>query len=130
MLRLAGKYADYVNLTLRVKADGTAVDASDGGLESFLGKIETIRASAGERFADIGIGTSIQQVGVPQDKEDWSAVNLSQQNDTPQVLLGDVSEMVDKLRYWRDTHGLNYFVLHNDKDLETFIPVVEKLAGS
>jgi hypothetical protein len=37
--------------------------------------------------------------------------------------------MVDKLRFWRDTHGLNFFVLHNDKDLEAFIPVVEKLAG-
>ncbi|MEU1521020.1 TIGR03621 family F420-dependent LLM class oxidoreductase [Nocardia rhamnosiphila] len=129
MLRLAGQYADYVNLTLRVRADGSAPDESDGGLESFLGKIETIRRSAGERFDRIAIGTSIQQVGIPQDKANWSAVNLARQADTPQVLLGDVSEMVDKLRYWRDTHGLNFFVLHNDKDLETFIPVVEKLAG-
>ncbi|MCZ4548608.1 TIGR03621 family F420-dependent LLM class oxidoreductase [Gordonia rubripertincta] len=129
MLRLAGRYADYINLTLRVRADGTAPDATDGGLESFLGKIETIRESAGDRFSDIEIGTSIQQVGIPQDTENWSAVNISRQNDTPQVLLGDVSEMVEKLQYWRDQHGLNYFVLHNDKDLETFIPVVEKLAG-
>jgi probable F420-dependent oxidoreductase len=129
MLRLAGQYADYVNLTLRVRADGSAPDESDGGLESFLGKIETIRQSAGDRFDHIAIGTSIQQVGIPQDKENWSAVNLARQADTPQVLLGDVSEMVDKLRFWRDTHGLNFFVLHNDKDLETFIPVVEKLAG-
>ncbi|QHE68416.1 Coenzyme F420-dependent N5,N10-methylene tetrahydromethanopterin reductase and related flavin-dependent oxidoreductase [Rhodococcus sp. WAY2] len=129
MLKLAGRYADYVNLTLRVRADGTAPDAKDGGLESFLGKIETIRESAGARFDDIAIGTSIQEVGIPQSKESWSAVDLSQQEETPQILRGDVSEMVDKLRYWRDTHGLNFFVLHNDKDLETFIPVVEKLAG-
>ncbi|MDF3308203.1 TIGR03621 family F420-dependent LLM class oxidoreductase [Rhodococcus sp. T2V] len=129
MLRLAGKYADYINLTLRVRADGTAPDEKDGGLESFLGKIDTIRESAGARFDDIAIGTSIQEVGIPQSTESWSAVNLSRQEDTPQILRGDVSEMVDKLRFWRDTHGLNFFVLHNDKDLETFIPVVEKLAG-
>jgi len=129
MLRLAGKYGDYVNLTLRVRADGTAPDEKDGGLESFLGKIDTIKESAGDRFDDIAIGTSIQEVGIPQDKESWSAVDLSRQEETPQILRGDVSEMVDKLRYWRDTHGLNFFVLHNDKDLETFIPVVEKLAG-
>lgn len=129
MLRLAAQYADYINLTLRVRADGTAPDASDGGLESFLGKIDVVRQAAGDRFKDIEIGTSIQQVGIPQDKEQWSAVNISRQAETPQVLLGDPTEMADKLRYWRDTHGLNYFVLHNDKDLETFIPVVEKLAG-
>lgn len=130
MLRMAGKYADYVNLTLQVKADGTGVEAADGGLEAFLGKIETIREAAGDRFDQIELGTSVQQVGVPTEKEAWSAVNLDRQQQTPQIVLGDTSEMADKLRYWRDTHGLNYFVLHNDKDLETFIPVVRELAGS
>jgi probable F420-dependent oxidoreductase len=130
MLRMAAKYADYVNLTLQVKADGTGVNAEDGGLEAFLGKIETIRAAAGDRFEEIELGTSIQQVGVPEAKEAWSAVNLDRQQQTPQILLGDTAEMADKLRYWRDEHGLNFFVLHNDKDLDTFIPVVKELAGS
>ncbi|MFC5950420.1 TIGR03621 family F420-dependent LLM class oxidoreductase [Pseudonocardia lutea] len=129
MLALAGKVADYVNLTLQVRADGSGVRASDGGLESFLGKIETVRAAAGARFSRIDIGTSVQQVGVPAEKENWSAVNLDRQQETPQIVLGGPDEMADKLRYWRDTHGLNFFVLHNDKDLETFIPVVERLAG-
>jgi probable F420-dependent oxidoreductase len=130
MLRLAARYADYVNLTLRVRADGTAPDATDSGLESFLGKIETIRAAAGERFADIELGTSILQVGVPAERERWSEARTDDQQRTPQIVLGDTAEMVDKLRYWRDTHGLNFFVLHHDKDLETFIPVVEQLAGT
>ncbi|WP_116202624.1 TIGR03621 family F420-dependent LLM class oxidoreductase [Amycolatopsis circi] len=130
MLRLAGRYADYVNLTLRVKADGTAPDETDGGLDAFLRKVELIREGAGDRFDQIEIGTSVQQVGVPAEKETWSAVNTSRQDSTPQVLLGDTAQMVDKLRYWRDEHGLSYYVLHNDKDLDTFAPVVKELAGS
>ncbi|MGI6873431.1 MULTISPECIES: TIGR03621 family F420-dependent LLM class oxidoreductase [Amycolatopsis] len=130
MLRLAGRYADYVNLTLRVKADGTAPDETDGGLEAFLQKVEHIRQGAGDRFDQIEIGTSVQQVGEPSDKENWSAVNLSRQDSTPQVLLGDTAQMADKLRYWRDEHGLSYFVLHNDKDLDAFAPVVKELAGT
>lgn len=130
MLRLAGRYADYVNLTLRVRADGTAPDETDGGLDAFLGKIATIREAAGDRFDQIELGTSVQQVGVPSDKEAWSAVNLSQQDATPQVLLGSAAQMADKLRYWRDEHDLSYFILHNDKDLDAFAPVVKKLAGS
>ena len=130
MLRLAGKYADYVNLTLRVRADGTAPDETDGGLEAFLQKVDLIKQGAGDRFDEIEIGTSVQQVGAPVDKETWSAVNLSRQDSTPQVLLGDTAQMVEKLRYWRDEHGLSYYVLHNDKDLEVFAPVVKELAGS
>lgn len=129
MLTVAGQYADYVNLTLRVRADGTAVDDSDGGLEAFLGKIDTVKQAAGDRFDRIELGTSVQQVGVPQGTESWSAVNLSRQDSTPQVLLGDTAAMADKLRYWRDEHGLSYFVLHHDKDLDAFAPVVRELAG-
>jgi probable F420-dependent oxidoreductase len=131
MLRMAGKYADYVNLTLRVRADGSAVDPTDGGYEAFLQKIETIREAAGDRFQDIHLGTSIQQVGVPSEREKWSAISTDEkQRETPQLLLGNVTDMADKLRYWRDTHGLNFFVLHHDKDLDAFAPVVEALAGS
>ena len=130
MLRLAGRYADYVNLTLRVRADGTAPDETDGGLEAFVSKVATIREAAGDRFDQIELGTSVQQVGIPSDKEVWSAVNLSRQDDTPQVLLGSTAQMADKLRYWRDEHGLSYFILHNDKDLDAFAPVVKELAGS
>jgi alkanesulfonate monooxygenase SsuD/methylene tetrahydromethanopterin reductase-like flavin-dependent oxidoreductase (luciferase family) len=130
MLRLAGRYADYVNLTLRVRPDGTAPDETDGGLDAFLDKIAIIREAAGDRFDRIELGTSVQQVGVPSDKEAWSAVNLSRQDETPQVLLGSVAEMADKLRHWRDERGLSYFILHNDKDLDAFAPVVKELAGS
>ncbi|MBY8856866.1 TIGR03621 family F420-dependent LLM class oxidoreductase [Nocardia sp. CA2R105] len=131
MLRLAARYGDYINLTLRVQADGTAVDPTDGGYEAFLDKIETVRAAAGDRFDSIELGTSVQQVGIPADREQWSAMSTDdRQRQTPQVLLGTVQDMADKLRYWRDTHGLNFFVLHNDKDLDAFAPVVEMLAGS
>ena len=37
--------------------------------------------------------------------------------------------MVDKLQRWRAETGLTYFVLHNETDLEDFLPVVSKLAG-
>nr|BFE88381.1 hypothetical protein GCM10020093_109820 [Planobispora longispora] len=47
----------------------------------------------------------------------------------PQVLLGTRRDVADKLRHWRDTHDLSYFVLHHERDLDAFIPVVEELAG-
>ncbi|WP_208972957.1 TIGR03621 family F420-dependent LLM class oxidoreductase [Streptomyces malaysiensis] len=130
MLRFAAAEADSINFALQVKADGSGPDQRDGGLAAFLKKIAIVREAAGERFDRIELGTSVQQLGVGVKKEEWSYANTSQQSETPQVLVGGLDEIVEKLRYWRDEHGLSYFVLHNDKDLDAFIPVVAALAGT
>ncbi|MEU6422901.1 TIGR03621 family F420-dependent LLM class oxidoreductase [Streptomyces spiralis] len=130
MLRFAAAEADSINLTLQVKADGSGPDEQDGGTAAFLKKIDIVREAAGERFDQIELGTSVQQIGLNAKKEEWSYANTSRQSETPQVLVGGLDEIVDKLRYWRDEHDLSYYVLHNDKDLEAFLPVVAALAGS
>lgn len=129
MLRLAAREADVVNLAQRVLPDGSAPDPADGGLENFLAKIDIIREAAGDRFSKIELGTSIQKVGGQRQTASWSEVDLSKADETPQVLTGDTSQMVEKLERWRTEAGLSYFVLHNETDLDDFLPVVDKLAG-
>jgi len=129
MLRLAAREADVINLGMRVRADGTGPDGTDGGLDAFLAKIDVVRRAAGDRYDRIELGTSVQQLGVRRPGEPWSAADSSRQDETPQVLLGTRQDIADKLRHWRDTHDLSYFVLHHERDLDAFIPVVEELAG-
>ncbi|MGH3391993.1 MAG: TIGR03621 family F420-dependent LLM class oxidoreductase [Actinomadura sp.] len=130
MLRLAAREADIVNLTMRVRADGSGPDTTDGGPDAFQRKIDIIRAAAGPRFGDIELGTSVLQVGVGKGVAEWSAANPLAQADTPQVLVGELPEVCDRLRRWRAEYGLSYYVLHNETDLDAFLPVVRKLAGS
>jgi probable F420-dependent oxidoreductase len=128
MLRLAGTVADIVNLTMRVLPTGAGPDPADGGVEAFIAKIDLVREAAAGRTVELG--TSITQVGGEPPAADWSAVDRSQQDETPQILRGTVTDMVGKLRHWRDTHGVSYYVVHNDSDLAQFRPVVAELAGS
>jgi alkanesulfonate monooxygenase SsuD/methylene tetrahydromethanopterin reductase-like flavin-dependent oxidoreductase (luciferase family) len=130
MLRLAAAEADIVNLTMRTLPDGSGPDVSDGGAESFVRKIGLLREAAGPRFDRIEIGTSVMQVGDDTQRAAWSEADTSRQGGTPQVLAGSVTDMADKLRHWREEHGMSYFVLHNETDLAAFTPVVAKLAGS
>ncbi|GAA3953184.1 TIGR03621 family F420-dependent LLM class oxidoreductase [Actinomadura viridis] len=132
MLRLAAAEADIVNLTMRTLPDGSGPDPADGGAEAFVRKIGLLREAAGPRFADIELGTSVLRIGDGEASPGvaWSAADTSRQADTPQVLAGSVEDMADKLRRWRDEHGLSYFVLHHETDFEAFAPVVAKLAGS
>ncbi|WP_327002633.1 TIGR03621 family F420-dependent LLM class oxidoreductase [Dactylosporangium sp. NBC_01737] len=130
MLRLAAREADAINLAVQVRADGSAPSEADAGVAAFIRKIDLVREAAGERWATLDVGTSVQQIGAASRLGEWSAANVGPQAETPQVLLGSVEERVDKLRHWRDEHGLNYFVLHNDRDLDDFLPVVKALAGT
>ncbi|GAA2398519.1 LLM class F420-dependent oxidoreductase [Actinomadura vinacea] len=130
MLRLAAQEADIVNLTMRTLPDGSGPDPSDGGAESFIRKIKLLREAAGPRCDRIEIGTSVMRVGSGGPRAAWSAADTSRQGDTPQVLTGSVAAMADKLRRWRDEHGMSYFVLHHETDLDAFAPVVAELAGS
>ncbi|MFD0856142.1 TIGR03621 family F420-dependent LLM class oxidoreductase, partial [Actinomadura adrarensis] len=131
MLRLAAAEADIVNLTMRTRPDGSGPDLEDGGAASFIRKIALLREAAGPRFDRMEIGTSILSVGdSAPSRPGWSHADTSRQGGTPQVLTGTLPEMTDKLRHWRDDHGLSYYVLHNETDLDAFTPIVEKLAGS
>lgn len=128
MLALAAREADVINLAMRVKADGTGPDTSDSGPEAFRRKIDIVREAAGDRFGDLELGTSILQVGLGHDVEAWSAANPGAQADTPQVLVGSVREICDRLRFWRDELGITNYVLHHEHDLDAFGPIVAALA--
>ncbi|WP_223167326.1 TIGR03621 family F420-dependent LLM class oxidoreductase [Nonomuraea sp. SYSU D8015] len=128
VLRLAAEQADVVNIGMRVRRDGSGPDRRDGGLEAFLGKLRHVRAAAGDRYARLELGTSVVQVGERKAEDAWSAADSSSLDETPQVLLGTHRDIVDKLRYWRDEHDISYFVVHNERDLSAFAPVVEELA--
>ncbi|GII05038.1 TIGR03621 family F420-dependent LLM class oxidoreductase [Planobispora takensis] len=129
VLRLAAREADVINLTMRVRADGSGPDGADGGLDAFLAKIDVVRRAAGDRYGAIELGTSVLRLGGRGRGASWSAADPSRQDETPQVLPGTRADAVDKLRHWRDTHDLSYFVLHHEDDLDAFTPVVEELAG-
>ncbi|MBO2453696.1 TIGR03621 family F420-dependent LLM class oxidoreductase [Actinomadura barringtoniae] len=129
MLRLAAREADIVNLTMRVKPDGSGPDTSDGGLDAFRRKVEIVRTEAATRGRQVELGTSILQIGPAQEKASWSAAAPAAQTDTPQVLTGDTAKICDDLRRWREELGLTYFVLHLEAHLDAFAPVVAALAG-
>ncbi|MFI6597129.1 TIGR03621 family F420-dependent LLM class oxidoreductase [Nonomuraea sp. NPDC050536] len=128
MLRLAAREADVVNLGMRVRPDGTGPDGTDGGLKTFLAKIDTVCEAAGDRYDRLELGTSIMQLGVRKPEESWSAAHTTGQDETPQVLLGTHHDIADKLRHWRDEHDISYYVLHHERDLPAFTPIAESLA--
>ena len=133
ILTLAGRRADVASVFLKVKAEGSTFETSSP--EAHRARIEHVRASAGERADDVEINVLLQAFEVTDDRntavERWATEFEMTPDDfvtLPFGLAGTLDEIVDDLQRRRDVYGISYVTVFAEH-LETFAPVVERLAG-
>jgi probable F420-dependent oxidoreductase len=138
ILTLAAQEADIVALTgVTFSQGGTGRDFSGFTAEGTDERLHWISDAAGERAGRIELNALIQRVLVTDDPlkaaeelaRQWAPLRPAEILDSPFVLLGTVDEIVDTLRRRRERWGLSYYVVM-EPALETFAPVVARLAGS
>ena len=122
LLRLAAREADMVALGLPPDAPRATV----------VEKLDWLRASAGERFADIELNINLMAVGrqVPRqisERLGLTAEALAERGSVA-ALVGTTDEMCEQLLERRETLGISY-VMVSDELMEQLAPVVERLAG-
>jgi alkanesulfonate monooxygenase SsuD/methylene tetrahydromethanopterin reductase-like flavin-dependent oxidoreductase (luciferase family) len=132
VLSYAAREADIVSINngpMQTDADGVTPQ------EHARTRIETVRDAAGTRLAALDIEGSAFFTIVTDDitagAERLGAalrVPPAQLPDHPNVLVGPVDELVERLEERRETYGINYVTVQQS-DLRAFAPVVEKLAG-
>jgi probable F420-dependent oxidoreductase len=137
ILTLAAQEADIVSIipSLAAGAIGTEVAAS-ALIERFTERIEWVRDAAGDRFDQLELQcwTMAVQV-VPNATEVMGqlaplfGLTPEQISTVPLALIGTEDEIVELLQRRREELGFSYVVVH-EAELESFAPVVAKLAGS
>ena len=134
-LSLAAREAWIVGLVPRARRDGRGLDRADFGEAALRQKIEWVRAVAADRFDALELHALIQAV-VVSDQRVAAAEQLAARFgvarelllESPYVLVGTVDEICASLRERRERYGISYLTVF-DRDLETFAPVVGRLAG-
>ena len=135
VLTAAAKYASIIGVNPELTSGTAGIEAAKTAVsERYLERIEWIRSAAGDRFASIELQVlgQIEQV-VPNRHE--VAANLApafgltpeEALEMPIVLIGTVEEICADLVSRRETYGFSYIVVH---DMDTFAPVVARLAGT
>lgn len=141
VLTLAGREADIVGLHVKVNADGT-VDASERTETALARKVAWVRQAAGERFASMELNLLARAVVITPDRQQAAkeraqelAARLGATGMTgdallanPYWLIGTVEQVTDQVRHLRDQFGISYIAVF-PHDMETFAPVVARLAG-
>ncbi len=136
MLRLAGRCADIVGISLELRAGTTDQLASEiGDAGTVLDRrIGWIREGAGERFDELELNVLLfgVEIGTP---DGWE--RLARRFDTtpeaatqsPHLVAGSVEEVCELLQARRARFGINYLAV-NQANLEAMGPVVERLSGT
>ena len=145
MLEFAGREADIVGLAPRVitAADGSlAAEPASITIAGAAEKIAWVREAAGERFDSIEFnaypsGGPVEITpnarAIARDRADSvrkrTGVEMTTDEllESPHVYIGTVDALVEKILMLRERLGITSFMLG---DVETALPIVERLAGS
>jgi len=136
MLAIAGREADIVNLQ-GVSTSGGVMSEDPAGRSpaAVAGRVEHIRAAAGDRFEDIELSTVVtlavtnhpRQAAEEMARVRGWGVTAEQVLAMPAVLVGPPDHLVELLDERRRAFGLSYLIL-SDAALETAASLLERVA--
>ena len=133
VLSLAGREADIVSISSVpfVARDADGLDPQAVALR----RTEFVRAAAGERYRGLDVESSPYFSEVTDDPETVLAgvakstgIAIDLLRDHPNVLVGSLESVVEKLYSRRETLGVNYVTVQQSQ-IESFAPVVALLRG-
>lgn len=137
VLRIAGREADIVGINVSLRQGEVTADAGkDATEEAILRKVGWIREGAGDRFDQLDLNVLVFVCIVTDDRDSvidslgpGFGLTRDEIEGIPFALVGTVEQMVDTLQERRERYGINYVTVQADA-METFAPVVAKLAGT
>lgn len=122
MLSLAAREADIIALALDPNVPETAVTE----------RLDWIREAAGDRFSEIELNVNLMAVGDKVPRQVTARMGLTAQDladrGSLMAITGSVERMCELLIERRERFGFSYLLV-SDELMESFAPVVERLAG-
>ena len=129
MLTLAGQEADIVGINVDLRSGDYKDLAANFAAEACDQKLEWVRASGREVELNILVGSLAVTNDVDTALREFARemeTPLDILRDSPHVLAGSVSQLVDLLQARRERWGFSYITVREDV-MEAFAPVVARL---
>ena len=138
LLTLAAQEADIVGLTgITFRPGDQGPELSGWTVAGVEERLQRIRDTAGARYEHLELNALVQRVEVTDHRylaaEElvgrWPQLSAADILESPYVLIGTVDQIVEDLQRRRERWGLSYYVIF-ERDMDTFAPVVARLAGT
>lgn len=136
VLSLAAREADIVGVNPNLKAGAVTADVAKTALaKETADKIGWIREAAGNRFDDIELQVRYFVAAVTDDRVGFAEmmaepVGISAEDalNSGLALVGTEDEIVETCLQRREEYGFTYIVV-GEGEIDSFAPIVERLAG-
>ncbi|MEH6581034.1 MAG: TIGR03621 family F420-dependent LLM class oxidoreductase [Halioglobus sp.] len=140
ILQYAGQEADVISLNFNNRAGMLGPDGMASGLaDATARKIDWIKESAGDRFADIELEIGAYNTIITDQQQatagaigDMLGMNADDILKHPHCLIGSVDFICEELLRRREEYGISYVSVMDDGEnnmVQAFAPVVAKLNG-
>lgn len=134
VLKLAAAHADVASVFLTARPEGSGFE--DMATAAYRDKIEHLARTAADHGSEVEVNVLLQAYEVTEDRPGAADRWAREFETTPEEFLalpfglaGTVDEIVDDLTRRREEYGISYVTVRLAQ-LETFAPVIERLAGS
>jgi probable F420-dependent oxidoreductase len=140
MLEFAAKEADIVSVIMQSRREG-GLDIGDTSASAYEKKIATLRAAAGERWAQLEVNALIQVFEVTdraadrfeQFGNDFEMGSAEEAANSPHLLIGSMDQIVETMQARRERWGISYYTLrprYLDVDvMDDLGKLIARLAG-
>jgi len=138
MLGIAGREADIVGVLPKALPEGAiSGELSERSPQRVAAKVEWVEQAAEARSSEVEL-SMVLAVAPGRDhrkaaerlavQQGWGAAAGELVLEMPSVAVGPADRVAEALQVRRDRYGFSYLVVA-DGDMETFAPVVDRLAG-
>jgi alkanesulfonate monooxygenase SsuD/methylene tetrahydromethanopterin reductase-like flavin-dependent oxidoreductase (luciferase family) len=136
VLRYAAMHADIIGVNASIHSGTIDTAAAQDALpESIDEKVAWVREAAGSELANKEINAWLSIAEVTEDRTGLAralagAFSTTPENvvDSPLVLIGSTTQIVEQLQRRRSRWGYNYIVIPGDR-ADVFAPIVAELTG-
>jgi probable F420-dependent oxidoreductase len=137
VLSYAARHADIIGVNASIHSGAIDTAAAQDALPSSIDeKVGWVRAAAGDSLADKDINAWLSVAAVTDDRDSLAgalagafATTPDQVVDSPLVLIGNRTQIIEQLQRRRERWGYNYPVIPGDH-VDAFAPIVAELTGT
>ena len=139
MLAIAAREANTIGILNSDYSTGVEIDDPlKRSTAAVAEKVQWIRQAAGERFDHVELNmviapilTSDRRQGAEQcaRQHGWNTIHPENVLEMPSIFIGSVEQISEQMDERRERFGFSYYIV-SDADVETFAPIVARLAGS
>jgi probable F420-dependent oxidoreductase len=141
MLSIAAREANIVSVNSHSTRDG-GLAWSTYAADATLQRVKWVQETAGDRFQELELNLLMMGFMITNKPREFAENRIKEWQidpsqlsaemllESPYFLIGSANEIIEKLQMIRERYGFSYFTIGGEESIDSFAPILARLAGT